>query len=70
MKTPKCPKCNAELAVEHPTVSNAVIVYCSNGKCPSTVANSGASGATLEEALEDLDRLIAIEDSEREREEG
>ena len=69
MKTPKCPKCEQELHVACSSIGGS-IVWCSNGKCPSIAANTGGVGNTLDEALEDLDWLIAIEDSEREREEG
>lgn len=53
---PACPSCGRDLVVK--TEHAGVVVYCSFGNCHSIITNNGAVGATLEEAVAELNRVF------------
>jgi hypothetical protein len=64
---PPCPACKNPMvhSIEiKPGGAHDHFVYCAVGRCPSTAANNGAHGATLDEAIGKLENAIDEEASE------
>lgn len=60
MNTHRCPVCDHKLqhVIEIDKGRQVHVIWCSNGPCPSQVANDGAEGCTLEEAFKKLRKNI------------
>lgn len=63
-KRPPCPACNNPLRHSLEVSQGGRtkhVVFCGVGRCPSKASNEGAEGATLEEAMERLNKAIESE---------
>lgn len=57
-----CPHCQKPLNSHVDSETGEIVVWCARGDCTSRVTNDGGRGATIQEALDALNKAWEAED--------